>query len=154
MTTVRVQRERAFGAAPDDAFRLVTDIEAWPLFWPGLVRVEPGSRWSAPGDEARLVMRFLRREVLLEMTLHDLVVPRYVAYDSVQAGLPDARHERHFQPAGGGTLYRILVEYEPRRGLGGLLDRTIVRAGANRVARRTLENLEPLLDASKDHPRG
>jgi hypothetical protein len=157
MSTVRVQREQRFGTAIEDGFRLITDMETWPSFWPGLVRVESGSRWSAPGDRARLVMRFLGREVLLELTLRELAVDRVVRYDSVQAGLPDARHERQFQRLDDGFLYRIVVEYEPRPGIRGLLDRTVVRRGTARIVRQTLANLERLLgppgDAGrKDHP--
>ncbi len=81
------------------------------------------------------------------MTLDELVPNRLVRYSSVQAGLPDARHERHFQEAEGGFAYRIVVAYEARSGLRGLLDRTVVRRAVDRAARRTLENLEQLLAA-------
>ena len=154
MTHVRVDRQRHYATALDDGFRLITDIDNWPSYWPGLVRVEPGSNWSAPGDRARLTMRFLGREVMLELTLHEFVRSRFVAYESVQNGLPDARHERHFEPAEGGFLYRIVVEYEPRRGLAGLLDRTVVRRGITRAVRQTLANLEPLLDGPSPLRRG
>lgn len=145
MNAVRVERQRVYPTALDDGFRLITDIDNWPSYWPGLIRVEPGSQWSAPGDRARLAMRLLGREVLLELTLREFVRSRFVAYDSVQDGLPDARHERHFQPADDGFLYRIVVEYDPRGGLAGALDRTLVRRGITRAVRQTLANLEPLL---------
>jgi hypothetical protein len=145
VNAVRVERRQVYPTALDDGFRLITDIDNWSSYWPGLVRVEPGSKWSAPGDQARLTMRLLGREVMLELTLRELVRSRFVAYDSVQDGLPDARHERHFQPAHDGFLYRIVVEYDPRPGLAGLFDRTVVRRGISRAVRQTLANLEPLL---------
>jgi uncharacterized membrane protein len=141
VTAVRVQREQVFGAPLEDGFRLITDVDAWPSFWPRLVRVEPGSRWSVPGDQARLVMRLLGREVMLEMTLRELVPYQFVAYESVQEGLPDARHERHFRAADGGFAYRIVVEYETRAGPRGLLDRTVVRRETDRAVRQTMTNL-------------
>ena len=126
--------------------RLVTDIDNWPSYRPALVRVEPGSTWTAPGDRARLTMQFLGREVMFELTLREFVRSRFVAYENVQNGPPDARHERHFEAAEDGFLSRIVVEYDPRAGLAGLLDRTVVGRGTTRAVRQTLVNLEPLLD--------
>ena len=54
---------------------------------------------------------------------------RLVEYASVQSGLPDARHERHFGGDGESFDYRLVVEYEPRGGLRGLYDRLLVRRG-------------------------
>ena len=42
-----------------------------------------------------------------------------VTYRSTQRGLPDAYHERHFDRDGAGFVYGLVVEYEPRAGLGG-----------------------------------
>ena len=152
--TVRIDRERAYGVVLDEGFGFITDIDAWPTFWPGLVRIEGGSRWNAPGDQARLVMRLLGREVVLEMTLREFVHSRFVAYESVQSGLPDAHHERHFRPAENGFRYRVLVEYETRPGLGGLADRTLVRRGTVRAVAQTLANLERLLGRRADARAG
>lgn len=150
VATVRIDRERAYGVRLDEGFGFITDIDAWPSFWPGLVRIEPGSRWNAPGDQACLVMRLLGREVVLELTLREFVHSRFVAYDSVQSGLPDAQHERHFRPAENGFHYRVLVEYETRPGLSGLIDRTLVRRGAGRAVGQTLANLERLFGRRED----
>jgi hypothetical protein len=79
------------------------------------------------------------------MTLRSFEPDRYVAYDSTQAGLPDARHGRHFEEVPDGFLYRLTVEYEPRPGLRGLADRTVVRRGIARALRRTTSNLETAL---------
>jgi hypothetical protein len=141
----RIEREHVLRASLEHGFSVITDLASWPSYWPGLVRVEPGSRWSAPGDETRLVLRLLGREVALRMTLDELVPNRLVVYRSVQDGLPDARHERHFRPTEDGFSYRIVIEYKPRGGLRGLLDRTVVRRGVDRAARQTIENLERLL---------
>lgn len=132
----------------EQGFSIITDVGNWPLYWPGLVRVEPDSRWGTPGDRARLTVRLLGREVELAMTLHEFVPNQLVVYDSVQAGLPNAHHERHFQPVTGGFAYRIVVEYEPRRGLGGLLDRVVIRRGIDGAVRQTMRNLEQVLAPS------
>ena len=139
---IRIEREKVFPTPVERGFSFITDVDNWAAYWPGIVRVEPESRWAAPGDQARLVLRLLGREVELAMTLRELVPNRLVAYDSVQAGLPNAHHERHFQPVDGGFAYRIVVEYEPRAGLRGLLDRTVVRRGIARAVQETLLNLE------------
>lgn len=139
---VRIEHERIFPVPVERGFTVITSPANWSAYWPGLVRVEPDIRWSAPGDRAHLVVRLLGREVELDMTLEERVANRLVSYSSVQAGLPDAFHERHFRSVEGGFSYRIVIRYEPRAGIPGLLDRTVVRRAIDRAARQTLENLE------------
>ena len=64
-----------------------------------------------------------------------------VTYRSTQRGLPDAYHERHFDRDGDGFVYGLVVEYEPRSGLQGLLDRSLLRLGIRRAFRRTFADL-------------
>ena len=91
------------------------------------------------------MIELLRRPVELRMTLRRFEPRRLVEYDSTQAGLPDARHERHFEDDGSGFRYRLVVEYEPRPGLKGLYDRVLVRRGVDGALRRTIANLEQAL---------
>lgn len=142
---MRIEREHRFDVPLEAGFEYVTDIANWPSYWPGIVRVEPGSRWAEAGDEARIVIELLGRPVELRMTLRRFEPPRLVEYESTQAGLPDARHERHFEDDGNGFRYRLVVEYEPRAGLRGLYDRTLVRRGVDRALGRTIANLERAL---------
>jgi uncharacterized protein YndB with AHSA1/START domain len=135
---VRVEAEHRFPVPARAGFDYITDQANWPEYWPGLVRIEPGSRWGEPGDVTRIVVRLLGREVPLEMTLRRFEPPGYVEYTSTQPGMPDARHERHFEDAGGELHYRIAVEYEPR----GLYDRLVVRRGIARALRKTIANLD------------
>jgi uncharacterized protein YndB with AHSA1/START domain len=138
----RIEVATRFDVSLQDGFDYITGMDNWPRYWPGLVRIEPGSRWHEPGDQARLVLRLLGRPVELEMTLRQLVPYRLIEYTSVQRGLPDARHERHFVEADGGLGYRIVVSYEPRAGWRGILDRVVVRRAIERAMRQTLANLE------------
>lgn len=138
----RVEHSHRFSTPLQAGFAFITDIANWPAYWPGLVRIEPGSRWSEPGDETRLVVKLLGREVELRMTLTALEQDRLVEYTSVQRGLPDARHERHFQGEGDAFEYRLVVEYEPRPWLRGLYDRLLVRRGVAGALRATIESLE------------
>jgi uncharacterized protein YndB with AHSA1/START domain len=140
MTRIEVQTR--FDVSLQQGFDYITDMDNWPRYWPGLVRIEPDSRWREPGDRARLVLRLLGRPVELEMTLRQLVPYRLVEYTSVQRGLPDARHERHFAEADGRLGYRIVVSYEPRAGWRGILDRVVVRRAIERAMRQTLANLQ------------
>ena len=133
---------RRFGVTLRDGFDYITDPNNWPQYWPDLVRIEPGSRWREPGDRARLVLRLLGRQVELEMTLGLLAPYSAVEYVSVQRGLPDARHERHFEDADGGLAYRIVVSYHPRPGWRSLFDRVLVRRAIARAARKTFANLD------------
>lgn len=143
---MRLEHQHHFDVPLATGFDFITDLANWPAYWPNIVRVEPGSRWAAPGDEARIVIVLLGREVELQMTLRRLERNRLVEYDSIQEGLPSARHERIFEEDGTtGFRYRLVVEYEPRAGLRGLYDRFLVGRGVSRALRRTVTNLERVL---------
>jgi hypothetical protein len=76
------------------------------------------------------------------MTLRTFEPDRLVIYTSRQSGLPDAYHERHFEPNGDGFVYRLVVEYEPRGGLRGFVDRLVLPHGIRRAFARTFASLE------------
>jgi uncharacterized protein YndB with AHSA1/START domain len=139
---VRLELERAFDVPLRHGFDYITNPRNWPEYWPGLIRVEAGSRWREPGDRARLVLRLLGRPVELDMALERLEPYRLIEYTSAQRGLPDARHERHFAEAGGGFHYRLVVELEPRPGVRAIFDRMLVGPATARAMRRTLHNLD------------
>jgi Polyketide cyclase / dehydrase and lipid transport len=139
---VMLRRHRRFAVPIERGFAYITDPANWPAYWPDLVSVEARSGWGAAGDRARVVLRLLGRRTDLELTLRRFEPPRLVEYDSSQRALPDARHRRLFEPSDGGFDYGIVVEYEPRRGIRGALDRTLVRRAVDRAIRRTLDNLD------------
>lgn len=141
----RIEAQQRFPVPLRDGFDYITAVSNWPEYWPRLVRVAPESRWRVPGDRAGLVLRLLGRPVELEMTLDRLEPYRLVEYTSLQRGLPDARHERHFAEANGGFDYRLVVEFEQRPGWRGLFDRVLVRRATERAVRETLANLETVL---------
>jgi Polyketide cyclase / dehydrase and lipid transport len=140
---IRVELAHRFAVGLRDGFDYITDLDNWHEYWPGFVRVEPGSQWNAPRDKTRLVLRLLGRETEITMTLGRLEPYRLVEYESEQPGLPDARHERHFSDDGQGHLaYRAVVEYVPRDGPRGLFDRVLVRRAIERALRTTVANLD------------
>jgi uncharacterized protein YndB with AHSA1/START domain len=138
----RIEAAQRFDVPVDRGFAFITDTANWPRFWPGYVRLEGGSSWGAAGDTARLVTRLLGRERLLTMRITAFEPNRLVTYTSTQPGLPDASHERHFEPDGAGFVYRLVVEYEPRRGIAGFSDRFLLSRGVRRAFRRTFAALE------------
>jgi uncharacterized protein YndB with AHSA1/START domain len=138
----RIAEARRFDVPVERGFAFITDTANWPSFWPGYVRLEPGSSWGARDDTARLVTRILGRERELTMTITDFEPNRLVTYTSTQPGLPDARHERHFEPDGEGFVYRLVVEYDPRSGVAGLLDRLLLPHGIRRAFESTFAALE------------
>ena len=146
-----VEDAHRFDVPVERGFAFVTDTANWPRFWPGYVRLEEGSSWSAVGDIAHLVTRLLGRERLLTMTVTAFESNRLVTYTSTQGGLPDARHERHFEADGKGFLYRLVVEYEPRGGISGLVDRFLLPHGIRRAFRATFEALERELSPPHSH---
>jgi hypothetical protein len=139
---MRLELTRAFPVPLREGFDYIVDPGNWPAYCPGLIRVQPGARWREPGDRTGVVMRLLGRPVELEMTLRVFDAYRLLEYDSVQRGLPEVRHERGFAAAGEGFEYRLAVEFEPRAGLRGAIDRRLVRRAVERALRRTLANLE------------
>ncbi len=145
---MRVELTHHFASPLRDGFDYITAPRNWPEYWPGLIRVEPGSRWQAPGDRARVTMRLLGRAVELEMTLRTFEPCELVEYTSVQRGLPDARHERAFSAAGDGFDYRLAVEFAPRASLRGVLDRVVLRRAIERTLQRTVANLDGRLRSS------
>jgi uncharacterized protein YndB with AHSA1/START domain len=144
----RVEAAYRYDVPAARGFAFITDTANWPSFWPGYVRLEEGSRWGASGDTARLVTRLLGRERELAMTIEDFQPNRLVTYTSTQPGLPDAHHERHFEPDGDGFVYRLVVDYEPRDGVGGLLDRIVIARGIRRAFRQTFAALDQALTSS------
>ena len=138
----RVEASHRFGVPVERGFAFITNTANWPEFWPGFVRLEEGSRWGASGDRARLVTRLLGRERELAMTVRAVEPNRLVTYASTQPGLPDADHERYFEPDGDGFVYRLVVEYEPRGGIAGLFDRLLLARGIRRAFERTFMALE------------
>jgi hypothetical protein len=147
---VRLEQSRVFPVERDVGFDYITKPANWPGFWPDLVEIPDleQTRWQEPGDTARLRMRLAGRLTELHMTLDELRRPALVRYHSTQQGVPDAEHERHFEPAAGGFDYRLVVSFTPRPGLRGLFDRTVVRYAASRALRRTLDNLAQRLPGS------
>jgi hypothetical protein len=138
----RVEAAHRYDVPLERGFAFITDTANWSKFWPGYVRLEDGASWGAPGDTARLVTRLLRRERELTMTITAFEPNRLVTYASTQPGLPDAYHERHFEPDRDGFVYRLVVEYEPRGGIAGLLDRILLPRVIRRAFERTFEALE------------
>ena len=138
----RIEAARRYDVPVERGFAFITDTANWPTFWPGYVRLDPGSRWSASGDTARLVTRLLGRERELAMRITAFEPNRLVTYISTQPGLPDASHERHFEADGDGFVYRLVVEYEPRGGVAGVFDRVLLPRGIRRAFGSTFEALE------------
>jgi uncharacterized protein YndB with AHSA1/START domain len=141
-SVIRVEAAHRFDVPVERGFAYITDTANWSAFWPGYVRLEEGSSWGAAGDTARLLTRLLGRERLLTMTIARLEPNRLVTYTSTQPGLPDASHERHFEPEGAGFIYRLVVEYEPRGGVAGLFDRFLLARGVRRAFQGTFAALE------------
>jgi uncharacterized protein YndB with AHSA1/START domain len=141
----RVEAARHYDVPVERGFSFITNPANWITFWPGYVRLDEDSRWGAIGDTARLVTRLFGRERELTMTIRAFEPNRLVVYTSTQPGLPDAYHERHFEPEGDGFLYRLVVEYEPRGGIAGFFDRVLLERGIRRAFERTFLALEPQL---------
>ena len=76
------------------------------------------------------------------MTIRDFEPNRLATYTSRQPGLPEAYHERRFEPDGDGFVWRLVVQYEPRGGFVGVFHRVLLRRGIRRAIERTFAALE------------
>lgn len=143
----RIDMSRHYGIPAERAFAYITDTRNWAHFFPGFVALDPTSRFAVPGDVASLTSKILGRDRHVELTLERIDPNRSFSYTSRQEGLPDAHHERTFTPEGDGFRFGLSVSYEPRRGLRGLVDRTVLRSAVRRLLARTLDALEAALAA-------
>jgi Polyketide cyclase / dehydrase and lipid transport len=139
-----VQLTHSFPVTVEEAFAYITDVGNWHEYWPGFVRLENPERasWAVPGDSLTIVVKLLGRETALHLTLEELGRNELVRYRSRQDRLPPARHERRFTPTSAGFDYTLLVSYEPRRGLAGVFDRTLVKRAIASALHKTVDNLE------------
>lgn len=144
----RIEAAHRYDVPVERGFSFITDTANWSKFWPGYVSLKASSRWGAPGDTAQLITRLLGRERELTMTITGFEPDRLVTYRSTQPGLPDARHERHFETDGDGFVYRLVVEYEPRGGIAGVLDRAMLPRGIRRAFQSTFEALDKEFSAA------
>jgi hypothetical protein len=139
---MRIEASHDFDVPVERGFDFITDTANWLKFWPGFIRIVEASRWTMSGDTARLVTRLMGRERELAMVLMAYEPNRLVTYTSAQPGLPEARHERHFEADGAGVRYRLVVEYEPRGGVVGLFDRLLLARGVRGAFEHTFTALD------------
>lgn len=141
---IRIEVTHIFPISLSEAFAYITDLKQWGAYWPDFVRIQDpaNAQWSKPGNEVTIVIKLLNRERALNMKLEEFQKDKLVTYISHQQGLPDARHERHFKEIPEGFEYRLVVAFEPRKGLAGLFDRLYVRRAIVRAMHKTIENLD------------
>ena len=144
---MRLEQTETLPVGHREGFDYITDPDNWHEFWPGFVRFTRRATWASPGDTILMVVRILGRERELEMRLERFEPYALVTYTSTQTGMPDARHERHFEADGEHLRYGLVVEYEPRGGLRGLLDRVLLPAAIRKAFRTTMRNLRRHLPA-------
>lgn len=140
----RIEVSRVFPVSPAEAFAYVTDMRNWPSFLPGFVRIEDATRarWGTVGDRVAVVVRLFGRKATLDMELEEFQEGERVKFVLRQAGLPTARHERHFQTKPGGCECRFVATFEPRPGIAALYDRLLVKWGITTALRRGLDALD------------
>jgi hypothetical protein len=150
---IRIETSHNFPLPANEAFAYITDMKHWPAYWPDFVRIQDpaNAKWGQPGDEVTIVLKLLNRERVLHMKLEEFQKDRWVTYHSNQTGLPDTRHERHFKATPDGFEYRLVVAYEPRPGLTGLVDRLLVKRAITRALHKTIENLDRVFKEQRMH---
>jgi len=141
---IRVELAHTFPVSRGDAFAYITDTKNWKEFFPNFVRLDDAAhaKWDTPGDMVTVVIRFLGREVQVNMKLEEYQKDNRVTYVSRQQGLPDARHERYFKAVPEGFEFCPVVAFTPRSGLAGLFDHLVLKRAIAGALRKTIQNLE------------
>jgi len=145
----RLEVERVLPVGRTEGFDYITDVRNWATYWPHVIDVRDADRtsWSQAGDRASVVVESRGNPVEMSLELDELVPYERVTYRSVQPGLPDFWHERHFGERDGSLDYRLVIAYEPRRGMSGLIDRVFVARAVRQSLTTTLDNLERIFRA-------
>ena len=133
-----------------EGFDYITDVRNWRSYWPSLLDIpdEEGISWSQPGDRATVVVESRGRPVEMKMELREFRPYERVTYRSVQEGLPAFDHERHWRESEDGFEYTLVIGFEPRGGLGGLVDRLFVKRAVRQSLVETMDNLERIFRAA------
>jgi len=148
---IRIEMKHVFPISVSEAFAYITDMSNWAAYWPDFVRIHDpaNAQWGQPGDTVTVVLKLLNRERDLNMRLEKFQKDTLVTYLSRQRGLPDAWHERHFNATPDGFEYRLVVAYEPRKGLSGIFDRIVFKRAVAGALHKTIENLDRVFQQSK-----
>lgn len=149
---MRLDVERVLPVGRTEGFDYITEVRNWGTYWPHVIEVRDADQtsWSRPGDRASVVVESRGKPVEMSLELHELIPYERVTYRSVQPGLPDFWHERHFGERDGALDYRLVIAFEPRRGLKGLVDRIFVARAVRQSLTTTLDNLERIFRARSD----
>jgi polyketide cyclase/dehydrase/lipid transport protein len=147
---VRVSARRTLPVSREEGFDYITNVRNWHSYWPALLDVPKteGASWTQPGDETTVVLRIRGKPVQMLLHLDEYRPYEFVGYHSTQAGLPDLHHERIFRDSDGLLDYELAIEFKPRGGIHGLLDRTIVARIARKNLLTTLDNLQLVFTTS------
>jgi polyketide cyclase/dehydrase/lipid transport protein len=142
----RLEETRLLPVSREDGFAFITNVGNWHSYWPKLLAIpdEEHVSWSKPGDVAHVVLEVRGKPVEMTMHLDEFRAPESVTYDSTQEGLPPFRHERHFRDRDGRLEYTLVIAFEPRGGLHGIIDRIFVTPVVKRSLTATLDNLEAI----------
>ena len=119
----------------DEAFDFVTDPANWPTFVP-MESAQALEGWGAPGGKARMVTRFLGRDVTTDLELLEWSRPNKFRYIGRNEG-PDMDNSRVFEAVPGGTRLTATTTVHRGPGLSALVALVAIR----RLMRRGMKEL-------------
>ncbi len=116
-----------------EVFDQVTDPRHWPEFFTEIESVDRIEGWDSPGGRCRLSVKRLGRQAYVDCELVEFDRPRLIRYLARTAGLPELDYRHTFTEVPEGTRVEFSVGRDLRRGIGRLLDQTLVRWLAARM---------------------
>lgn len=111
-----VRRQRTLAASPDDVWRIVSNPERLPTWWPGVLRVEEVEAHAWTNVLGSPKGKLVRADyTLLERRPKSRVAWRQeVAESPFERILNDSRTEIELEPRDGGTVVTIAIDHDPR----------------------------------------
>src|SRR5689334_12359560 len=125
MIMVRIDVFHTFPVSASEGFAYLLNIDNWGQFWAGFVRVE--NQTSTTFDRPGVVVRMKLGIDTIDMFVQEVQKDAFLQYKTRQRLAPVMLHERYYKDVPGGFEYRVIITYEPRKGIFGLLDRTVVK---------------------------
>ena len=111
-----MRREKVLGSAPEDVWRVVSDPDQLPLWWPGVSRVEEATQlaWTTvlTSPKGKSVRMDFTRVAAEEPTR--LVWRQELEQTPFERILAEAVTSLELEPAEGGTRVTIALEQKPR----------------------------------------
>jgi hypothetical protein len=151
MGMIEIRHGGIFPVERDVLFDFVSEPANWMLLFDSVVAVD-FRRWEEPGDVCEVTSKIAGRTGRVTFTLRKFERPLAMDYSAAGPSSPDMMCRRRLLEEDGLSRLDGVVEVMPRRGVAGLVDRTLWRWLLQRMYDRGMERLGTLLSQQQATP--